>query len=250
MNATETYIKERDEQVRRNMDDRDLRMMVERVIPNLVTTNYTKNFTWMGIPILQYPSDLMVMQELIFKIKPDVIIETGIAFGGMTRFYADMLDLIHPFSIYAKVIAIDIDIRKHTRDVLGDDDRVDLIEGSSISPKVIAKVRESIAVYPDDTVLVSLDSNHTHAHVLREIELYAPLVTVGSYVIVFDTAIEMYGNLDKNKDHRPWGPGNSPYTAVQEFLGTDLGKCFEVDREIEARALITAAIGGFLRRIK
>ncbi len=249
MNATGTYIKERDEQVRRNMDDLLLARRIADLTGKLVTTNYVKQHTWMGIPVLQYPGDLMVMQELVWAIKPDVIIETGIAFGGMTRFYGDMMDLIHPFNISPKVIAIDIDIRKHTRDALADDDRIDLYEGSSVSPKVIAKVRESISVYPAETVLISLDSNHTHEHVLRELELYAPLVTVGSYIVAYDTAIQFYGHLDKNQD-RAWGVGNNPYTAVQEFLKTDLGKCFEVDREIETRALITAAPSGFLRRIK
>lgn len=256
MNPIEQYIHDRDEQVKMNMKDRDLHMYASRFTEVLVHTNYTKNFTWMGVPILQYPTDLMVMQELIWKIKPDYIIETGVAFGGMTKFYASMLDHCGG----QKVISIDIDIREHTRDSLHKQQQlvymIDLIEGSSIDQSIFDKVIFSIdpeepiadAINEDYNILVSLDSLHTHDHVLQELRLYSPLVSVGSYIVAYDTAIEFYGHLDKNKNQRPWGPGNNPYTAVQQFLKENDN--FIVDKEIEQRVLITAAPGGYLKRIK
>jgi cephalosporin hydroxylase len=255
MNATETYLHNRDEQIKENMENRDLQMMTSRYTEELVKSNYVKNFTWRGVPVLQYPQDIMVMQEIIWKVKPDYIIEIGVAFGGMTVFYANLLNLIG----HGHVIAVDIDIRPHAIDVFrhfkikySDDipfgtDAIVPVEESSISENALRKVREAINTFGRGKILVSLDSNHTHNHVLQELRLYAPLVSVGSYIVVFDTSVEFFGHLDKNQD-RPWGKGNNPWTAVQEFLKeTD---DFVVDKEIEQRALITSAIGGFLRRIK
>ena len=242
MEPIEQYIHDRDEQVRKNLTDRDLGIDVHRLTESLVKTNYVKNFTWMGIPILQYPTDLMVMQELIGKIRPTSIIEIGIAFGGMTKFYSDMLRLVDTGGM---VIGIDVDIREHAWEVLNRLQRAIAIKGSSTNSEVVDEVKELI----DDksTVLISLDSNHTHEHVLQELKLYSPLVSVGSYIVVFDTAIQFYGHLDKNRE-RPWSRGNNPYTAVQEFMKDN--EEFVVDREIERRALITSAPGGFLRRLK
>jgi cephalosporin hydroxylase len=242
MSPTEQYIHDRNEQVRKNMDDRDLEVNTYRFTEELVRTNYTKNFTWMGIPILQYPTDLMVMQELIWQIKPDYIIETGVAFGGMTVFYANILDAIGN----GQVIGIDIEFREHNRHALRNHPlwgRMTLVEGSSIEKKVI----DAVNLLNGKKILVSLDSNHTHDHVLQELRLYAPLVSVGSYIVVFDTAIEDFGHLDKNQD-RPWGKENNPATAVAEFMKNN--DEFVVDKEIETRAGITAAPGGWLRRIK
>lgn len=240
MNAIEQYIHDRDEQVSKNKDDAILQNGVHSFTEHLVRTNYIKNFTWMGIPILQYPSDLMVMQELIWEVKPDYIIETGVAFGGMTLFYAHMLDAIGK----GKVLGIDIEIREHTKAIIKHP-RIELKELSSIDPNLLKTIK---CLTENKTVLVSLDSNHNHAHVLCELKLYAPLISVGSYIIAYDTAIDFFGYLDKNKDQRPWGPGNSPYTAVQQFLKeTD---DFTVDKEIEQRVLITAAPGGYLKRVK
>jgi cephalosporin hydroxylase len=243
MNPTETYIHDRDEQVRLNLKDRDLRVNTEKFIPELVRTNYTKNFTWMGVPILQYPQDLMVMQELIWAIKPDYIIETGVAFGGMLVFYASILESIGD----GTVLGIDIDPRDYNMKILEKHPlrhRISVTKGSSTDKHVIEAVKDFVQ---KGKVLVSLDSMHTHAHVLKELQLYSPLVSVGSYIVVFDTAIEEYGHFDKNQD-RPWGPGNNPMTAVKEFMKGN--EEFVVDREVEQRALITAAPGGFLRRVK
>lgn len=249
MNATETYIHNRDEQVRINLEDRDLRVNAERFTVELVRTNYTKNFSWMGVPILQYPQDLMVMQELIWDIKPNYIIETGVAFGGMLVFYASILEAIGSRNGLAtgKVMGIDIDPRDSNMKVLEKHplrNRIWITKGSSVDKHIIEAVKDFVK---DGTVLVSLDSLHTHTHVLQELQLYAPLVSVGSYIVVFDTAIEFYGHLDKNQD-RPWGKGNNPWTAVQEFMKDN--DEFVVDKEIEQRALISAAPGGFLRRVK
>jgi cephalosporin hydroxylase len=210
----------------------------------------------MGIPIMQHPSDLMVMQEILFEVKPFVIIETGVAFGGMTKFYADMMLQIHGGDEEENglVIGVDIDIRDHTIEALGEDiDRgaVQLLKLNSTDNVFADDLRKIYDNNPEDkeyqTTLVSLDSNHSHAHVLKELQLYSPFVSVGSYIVVFDTAIEFYGHLDKHQD-RPWGKGNNPYTAVQEFMeGNDE---FIVDWEVEARAGITSAPGGWLKRVR
>jgi len=253
MNVTD-YLKARDEQVKKNWSDDLLWLNVYGFTQELIRTNYVKNFTWMGRPILQYPTDLMVMQEIIWEVKPDIIIETGVAFGGMTKFYAHMLDVCGGTA----VIGIDIDIRKDNRKALMDQKQlaymIKLVEGSSIDPNVFEKVlhliddEEPIAegIAEDYTILVSLDSNHSHDHVLQELKLYSPLVSVGSYVVVFDTAIEIY--MKEQPKDRPWGPKNNPMSAVQSFMKDN--ENFIIDHEVEARALITAAPSGWLRRVK
>jgi len=243
MSPIEQYVNDRDEQVRKNLTDRDLTIDVHRLTESLVKTNFVKNFTYRGIPILQYPTDLMVMQELIWQIKPEYIIETGIAFGGMTTFYSDILQ-----KYCGKVIAVDIDIREHALKIFGSIiGNTVIIQGSSISEETVDRVYEE--ANPIAPTLVSLDSNHTHDHVLQELKLYSPLVSVGSYIVVFDTAIEFYHHLDKSQN-RAWSKGNNPWTATQEFLKSEMGKNFVIDKEIEKRALITSATDGWLRRIK
>ena len=243
------YKEARDAQIQANLIDMDLQIATHEYTERLVRTNAVKNHTWRGVPIIQYPGDLMVMQEIIWEVRPDIIIETGIAFGGMTKFYSD---LQRSMGEEYRVLSIDINIRQHTRHVIMAEDlyNTDVIEGSSISLNVIEEVKSLCGI--DDgvgrKVLVSLDSNHTHDHVFRELELYAPLVSVGSYIVVFDTAIEFFSYLDKNQD-RPWGEGNNPWTAVQAFLKTDMGKNFVIDKEVEQRAGATAAIDGWLKRI-
>jgi cephalosporin hydroxylase len=247
MKAIEQYIAERNAQVKENCKDKELEVATYHFTEHLVRTNFTKNFTWMGVPVLQYPSDLMVMQELIFSIKPDVIIETGIAFGGMTLFYRNMLTLSKGRE-GGIVYAIDIDIRSHAYQVLNGWGGIRTFEGSSVDPKLYKDVENRIQFFQPNSakILVSLDSNHTHEHVLQELNMYSKFVTPGSYIVVFDTAIETFCHLDKNQD-RPWCKGNNPCTAVREFLKGN--KDFEVDRDIEQRAVITAAPGGWLRRV-
>lgn len=223
----------------------------------IVDERYTYNFSFMGRPIIQLPQDMVAMQELIWSIKPDLIIETGIAHGGSVVFSAAMLSLLEycsavengrsmdPAKPQRKVLAIDIDIRQHNRDAIAShpmSNRITMIQGSSVDPKVIAEVANVAAAHK--TVLVCLDSNHTHEHVLKELEAYAPLVSVGSYCVVFDTAVE-YIEKDAFPD-RPWGPGNSPLTAVNAYLQNNPN--YVVDQDIDRRLLLSVAPGGYLRR--
>lgn len=205
---------------------------------------YSYNFSWMGRPIIQFPQDMVAMQEIIWKVKPDLIIETGIAHGGSIIFYASMLELLGSDGV---VLGIDIDIRKYNREEIETHPmfkRITLIEGSSIDSTVVNKVRE--IVKNKTKVLVVLDSDHTHEHVFRELEIYSPLVTNGSYLVVFDTIIE---DMPEDFAHsRPWGKGNNPKTAVRQFLAGN--KRFTIDKEIADKLLITAAPDGYLKCIK
>lgn len=204
---------------------------------------YSYHFSWMGRPVIQYPQDIVAMQELLWQVKPDLVIETGIAHGGSLIFYASILELIGK----GEVLGIDIDIREHNRkeiEVHPMFKRISMIEGSSVCEAVVEQVGK--AVKGKETVMVVLDSNHTHEHVLKELEAYHRFVTKGSYLVVFDTIIEDMP-ADSFPD-RPWGKGNNPKTAVLEFLkGHDE---FIIDRYIEDKLLITVAPGGYLKRIK
>ncbi|WP_295385482.1 cephalosporin hydroxylase family protein [uncultured Thiodictyon sp.] len=219
---------------------------------------YTYNFRWLGCPIIQYPQDIVAMQELIWQVKPDLIIETGIAHGGSLILSASMLGLLDycdaveqgtvldPTASRRRVLGLDIDIRAHNRAAIEAhpmSHRIDMIQGSSIAPEIVAQVHAIARDYP--RVLVCLDSNHTHAHVLSELNAYAPLVTRDSYCVVFDTLIE-----DMPADifpERPWGPGDNPKTAVWEYLKTHPE--FEIDHQIDHKLLITVAPDGYLRRV-
>ncbi len=220
---------------------------------------YTYNFSWQDRPIIQYPQDMVAMQELIWQIKPDLIIETGIAHGGSLIFSASMLAMLDmcdaieagknldPKASKRKVLGIDIDIRTHNRRAIEAHpmaSRIQMIQGSSIAPKIIKEVKEVAGKY--SCVLVCLDSNHTHEHVLAELDAYAPLTTVDSYCVVFDTLIEdMPADMFPDRN---WGPGDNPKTAVWEYLKTHPE--FEIDKSIQHKLLITVAPDGFLRRIK
>lgn len=211
--------------------------------------NYIYNFSWLGRPIIQLPQDVFAMQELIWSIQPDLIIETGIAHGGSLIFSASMLELNAACGgpQHAQVLGIDIDIRAHNRAAIEAHPmfkRIKMIQGSSIAPEIIEQVQ--VAAKSRQRVLVCLDSNHTHDHVLAELNAYAPLVSVGSYCVVFDTAIEEVPAA--MSDDRPWGPGNNPMTAVHEYLKTT--ERFEIDRDIANKILITVAPDGYLRCIK
>ncbi|BCX12101.1 MAG: cephalosporin hydroxylase [Thermosynechococcus sp.] len=220
---------------------------------------YMYNFEILGRPIIQIPIDIVAMQELIWQIKPDLIIETGIAHGGSLILYASMLALLDvceaaeagttldPRQSRRKVLGIDIEIRPHNRAAIEAHPmahRIQMIEASSIAPETIEQVREIARGY--QRVLVCLDSNHTHDHVLAELEAYAPLVSVGSYCVVFDTIVE---DLPKELfPDRPWGPGNNPKTAVWEYLKSHPE--FEIDKSIQHKLLITVAPDGYLKRVR
>jgi cephalosporin hydroxylase len=241
------YLEARDDQARENGTDLNTQLSTEKFMDTLHRTNYVKSFTWMGQPIMQLPQDLMAMQEIICQVKPDYIIETGVAFGGMTLFYASVLEGLY----HGEVFGIDLEVRPPNRQAIDRSflrKRIRLFEGNSASPKMaeFIKSKWGIGWSTEEKVIVSLDSNHTHEHVLKELLLYSPLVSVGSYIVVFDTSIEWLPK--KYIGDRPWGKGNSPWSAVQEFLkGNDQ---FVVDKDIENRILLTSAPGGWLRRIK
>jgi len=220
---------------------------------------YSYNFFWLGRPIIQYPQDIVAMQELIWQTRPDLVIETGIAHGGSLVFTASMLahldycdaheagQLLDPRKPKRRVIGVDIDIRAHNRAALDAHpmrNRMDLIENSSTDPAIIADIRARAAGH--ERVLVCLDSNHTHDHVLAELEAYAPLVSVGSYCVVFDTFVEDLPT-DMLLD-RPWGKGDNPKTAVLEYL--EAHPEFEINKDIENKLLITVAPDGYLKRMR
>ncbi|RJQ40746.1 MAG: cephalosporin hydroxylase [Nitrospiraceae bacterium] len=224
--------------------DKDVQGLSRIWLRETARYKYSYNFSWMGRPIIQYPQDMMAMQEIIWRVRPDLIIETGIAHGGSLVFYASMLELLREDG---QVLGIDIDIRDHNRDEIEKHPmfrRIEIIQGSSTDEDILKEVRR--LAEGKKKVLVVLDSNHTHDHVLKELQLYSPFVTKGSYLVVFDTLVE-----DMPEDFfpdRPWGKGNNPKTAVWEFLKTN--DRFEIDKEIENKLLITVAPDGYLKCIK
>ena len=209
---------------------------------------YSYNFSWLGRPIIQYPQDIVGMQELTSSIQPDLIIETGIAHGGSLIFYASMLELnaVCGGPKGARVLGVDIDIRAHNRQAIEAHPlfrRISMIQGSSVAPETVQQVKT--AAQGRKRILVCLDSNHTHDHVLAELQAYAPLTSVGSYCVVFDTIIEDLP-ADTYPD-RPWGPGDNPKTAVREFLRTHPE--FAIDKSMDHKLLISVAPDGYLKRL-
>ena len=213
-----------------------------------VGARYSYNFSWLGRPIIQYPQDVLLMQEIIWRVRPQLIIETGIAHGGSLIFSASMLELVAACGGgEGSVLGVDVDIRAHNRAAIEAHPmfrRIAMIEGSSVDPAVVAQVHARARGL--ERVLVCLDSNHTHAHVLAELEAYAGLATPGSYCVVFDTLIEDMP-ADAYPD-RPWGPGDSPLTAVRQWLAAHPE--FEIDPVPHQKALVTVARDGFLRRVR
>ncbi|RKY08582.1 MAG: cephalosporin hydroxylase [Planctomycetota bacterium] len=249
MDSTEEFRRERFERVKANSKNKNLLKATDSFILESITSKYSYNFFWMGRPIIQYPQDILAMQEIIWQVKPDLIIETGIAHGGSLVISASILALLEITGVInkGKVLGIDIDIREHNRVEIEKHPmfkHITMIEGSSIDDTVAKQVYD--LAKGKQQVLVILDSNHTHAHVLKEMELYSPLVKKGSYLVVFDTVVEDVP--DEYFADRPWGKGNNPKTAVWEFLKTN--DRFEVDKEIENKLLITVAPDGFLKCVK
>src|SRR6476620_1388684 len=212
-NPVQEFIEERQHRISANGLNGKLKNAADAFNVQSNSAQYSYNFSWMGRPIIQYPQDMIAMQEIIWSVKPDLIIETGVAHGGSLILYASLLELIGK----GEVLGIDIDIRTHNREAIEShkmSKRIKLIQGSSISDEVIEKVKKEIK--GKNTVMVLLDSNHTHDHVLAEMKLYSSFVTKGSYLVVFDTVVEDLPN--ENVVDRPWGKGNNPKTAVWEFL--------------------------------
>ena len=238
--------------------NQELRTASNEFMKASIASKYSYNFKWMGRPIIQYPQDIMAMQEIIWETRPDVIIETGIAHGGSLIFSASMLAMLdHCDAVESgnvldtsksnrRVIGVDVDIRNHNRKAIQDHPlyhMITMIEGSSTDEEVLERVKDELG--PDKKILVALDSNHTHEHVLAELNAYAPIVSIGSYCIVFDTVIE---NLPEDAYlDRHWGIGDNPMTAVSAFL--ERNPNFVVDSDIDNQLLISVAPGGFLKKL-
>jgi len=245
MDPIEQFKKEKIENIAIQGRDTNVVELASEFLQKLNCLKYSYNFSWMGRPIIQYPQDMIAMQEIIWEVQPDLIIETGVAHGGSIVFYASLLELIGKDGL---VIGIDIDIRKHNRELIEKHSmykRICLIEGSSVSSKTLEQVKKITS--SKKKVMVCLDSNHTHDHVLEELSLYSPYVSIGSYCVVFDTVIEDMP-IDYNWGTRQWGRGNNPKTAVWEFLKKHPE--FEIDKSIQNKLLITVAPDGYLKRVK
>jgi len=246
MNEFEREVADR---VAANATDLPLQAAASEFMMASFGAKYSYNFSWLGRPVIQYPQDIVAMQELIWTLQPELIIETGIAHGGSLIFSASMLELNAACGgpADAKVVGVDIDIRAHNRKAIEAHPmfrRITMVEGSSVAPAVVDAVRAMAA--GKKSVLVCLDSNHTHEHVLAELEAYAPMTTVGSYCVVFDTIVE---DLPEALSfERPWGPGDNPKTAARRFLADHPE--FEIDHRVDAKTLISVAPHGYLRRVR
>jgi cephalosporin hydroxylase len=243
--ATLAFEREKEENIQNLGSNQNLRGLSQEWISEAAAAKYSYNFTWLGRPVIQYPQDLVAMQEILWKVKPDLVVETGIAHGGSLIYYASVMEVIGS----GHVLGIDIDIRQHNREALEAHSmfkRISLIQGSSVDAWTVKQVYDFAADNEARRVVLVLDSHHGHDHVLKELRSYSPLVRAGSYLVVFDTIVE---DLPAEAvGGRPWGKGNSPRTAVLEFLKqTDR---FVVDEEIEAKLCITAAPGGYLKCVK
>ena len=241
MSEAARFLSEVQENIERLRDDGTVRKATLDWIDAIAPHKYTYNFTWLGRPIIQFPQDLAALQEIIWATKPDLIIETGIAHGGSLIFHASMLHLL---GNQGRVLGVDIDIRDHNRAEIEAHpmfERIDMIQGSSIEDEVAAQVAATAS--KSGRVMVILDSNHTHDHVLSELEIYAPLVSKGCYMVVFDTLIE--DMPEGSFPDRPWDKGDNPRTAVNAFL--EMTNRFEVDAAMDAKLQISVAPGGYLK---
>jgi cephalosporin hydroxylase len=235
-----SFEQEKQENIRRLAQHAGLRSASIDWIAEASRYKYSYHFSWLGRPIIQFPQDVLAIQEIIWTVKPTLVVETGIAHGGSLILSASLLELLGGDG---RVVGVDVEIRSHNRAAIEAHPmfhRITLVEGSSTDPQVVKQINE---LAMGRRTLVLLDSNHTHDHVLEELRLYSPFVKTGSYIVVFDTVIE-----DLPADffpNRPWGRGNNPRTAVAEFLAEN--QRFEIDRDLEAKLVITAAPGGYLK---
>jgi len=247
------FVHESQNNIKKMSSDDSVKSVSQAWINQTGLHRYVYNWRWMGLPIIQLPADIVATQEIIWEVKPTIIIETGVARGGSLIFNASQLALLD-FCTNEKIpisqskrrcIGIDIEIRSHNRNAIETHalaPMIRLVEGSSVDSDVVSRV--SAMITPEDRVLVILDSNHTHDHVKKELDLYSKLVSSGSYLIVHDTGIE-YAPEDLFKD-RDWGVGNNPLTAVRQFLEDN--EKFTVDKHVSGKLLITSSPDGYLRR--
>lgn len=248
MDKIKQFEGERKDRIKRNGDDKKLKSFADKWTQESMMKNYVYNFSWLGRPIIQSPQDIMALQEIIWDVKPDMIIETGIAHGGSLIFSASMLTLLEICGEIenGQVLGVDIDIREHNKKAIDShpmSKKITMFQGSSLDKKIIEKVQNYAK--KGKKILVCLDSNHTHEHVLGELKAYAPLVSVESYCVVYDTIVE--DMPEGSFPDRPWDKGNNPKTALREYLKTHPE--FEIDNSIQNKLLITAAPDGYLKRI-
>jgi cephalosporin hydroxylase len=242
MDPIKQFELERAEAIKEMGNDQELRQKSLDWMLHADKYKYTYNYSWMGRPIIKYPNDILILQEMIWNLKPDFIVETGIAHGGSIIFSSSMLELLG----HGEVIAVDIDIRQHNREEIEKHPmakRITMIEGSSIDPKIVNAIKEKVK---GKKVLVCLDSNHTHDHVLEELRMYADMVNVGSYIVCPDTFVEYFPK--GYCDDRPWDVGNNPMTALIAFLKEN--DDFIIDKDIDNKLMITEGFDGYLKRIK
>lgn len=259
MNSHEQFQRDVASNIESLRADVDLQALSRIWIREITSHRWAYNFSWLGRPAIQFPNDAWAMQEIIWEVRPDLIIETGIAHGGSLIFSASMLALldlvdaasangtINPRISNRKVLGVDIDIRSYNRAAIEEhplSSRIQMIQGSSISTEVIEEVNKIASAY--SRILICLDSNHTHDHVFEELRAYAPLTSVGSYCVVFDTIIEDMPESFFPK--RQWSVGNNPKTAVHKYLETHPE--FTIDQNIHHKLLITVAPDGYLKRVR
>jgi len=224
--------------------DKELRQASIDWIVRSAPHRYSYNFRWMGRPIIQFPQDLIALQELIWEVRPAAIVETGIAHGGSLVFSASMLQLLGGDGI---VVGVDVEIREHNRKAIESHplaSRIRMVEGSSVDSGTVGQVRALVG--DRQPVLVILDSMHTHDHVLAELAAYSPLVRAGSWLVVLDTVIE---DMPRGWfPDRPWDVGNNPKTAVHEFVKRN--SRFTIEPSITDKLQITVAPDGWLRCVR
>ncbi len=243
------HFKDVKKRISKQSSNQALQSAAQNFIQESHAAKYSYNFTWLGRPIIQYPEDILAVQEIVWKCKPDIVIETGIAHGGSLILSASLLSLldiqdgISPSESIRTVIGIDVDIRDYNRVEIVNhflSSKINLFEGSSIDESIVAQVNKLI--WPGAKVMVFLDSNHSHEHVLKELELYSKFVSQDSYLVVFDTVVE---ELPKgSQSERPWDVGNNPMTALKQWL--PLNSEFQIDNSITNKILITVARDGYL----
>ncbi len=242
---------ERKKNIKKNSSSKKFLEISKKFSIEASLNKYTYNFNWLGVPVIQYPQDLILMQELLYEVKPDLIVETGVARAGSLIFYSSILSLIHK---KYRVIGVDIDIRKHAKKVLKNhkfSKNITTFQGSSNDEKILSKVYKISKKFKK--VLVCLDSDHTHPHVMQELKNYNKLVSKNSYLVVFDTTQGTFDNKNINKiskiyNYKPWGKNSNPLTAVKEFLKNN--KNFVINHELVKKALVSNCYSGFLKKIK
>lgn len=244
MSEIQKFKKEVEENVKKLTKSEELKELSNNWVNEVSPFKYSYNFSWLGRPIIQFPQDMIALQEIVWNTKPDLIIETGVAHGGSLIFYASILEMLGGTG---EVVGIDIDIRKHNRAEIEKHSlykRIQLLEGSSTSPTILESIRD--LVKDKERVMVILDSCHSHSHVLDELHQYSDFVTKGCYLVVLDTIVE--DMPEGSFPDRPWGKGNNPKTAVWEFLKNN--NRFEIDQDVQGKLLISVAPDGYLRCVK